>query len=103
MVKETTVLQQRLIVRMSEDADLRVREDQAAHQIVLQIAFDRAPKRLFRQTAPGFAPRVVRVEAAPEIFLRDQRLQHRVPDIFSKDTGQAVKFLELLEFRETSG
>ena len=42
-------------MRMSEDADLRVREDQAAHQIVLQIALDRATERLFRQTAPGFA------------------------------------------------
>ena len=43
VVKETTVLQERLIMRMSEDADLRVRKDQAAHQIVLQIALDRAP------------------------------------------------------------
>ena len=45
---------------------------------------------------------IVCVEATPEIFLCHERLQHCVPDIFGKDTNQAVKFLELLRLRKTS-
>ena len=88
---------------MSGDADLCVREDQAADEIVAQVTLDRAAKRLFRQAPPGFAKHFVPVEAASKIFLSNERLEHRVPDILGKHTGQTVKFLELLEFRETSG
>src|SRR6266480_1722577 len=87
---------------MSEEADLRIRENQTSEQIVLQIAFHRATKRFFHQTAPDLAVRIVHVEATPEIFFRHERLQHCVPDIFGKDPGQTVKFLELLRLRKTS-
>ena len=40
---------------MSEEANLRVRENQTAKQIVLQIAFHYATEWFFNQTAPGLA------------------------------------------------
>ena len=55
VIKETPILQQRRIVRMREDADLGVGENETTDQIVLQITFDRATQRLLRETAPGFA------------------------------------------------
>ena len=48
VIKKTAVLNERGIVRMRKDADLRVGQHKAAHQIVLQITFDRAPERFFR-------------------------------------------------------
>src|SRR4026208_1218889 len=102
MVEETAVLQQPLIVGMSEEANLRVRENQTAKEIVLPIVFHYATEWFFNQTAPGLAVYIVCVEATPEIFFRHERLQHCVPDIFGKDTNQGVKFLELLRPRTTS-
>src|SRR5262249_7274898 len=79
MVDETTILQQRWIVRMGQDADLCIGENKTAHQIVLQIPLDRGAKRFLHQTAPGLARHVVGIEATPKFIFGYQRLQHRVP------------------------
>ena len=62
MVKETPVLQERTVVRMREDADLRICKHEAAHQIVSQITLDCVPERLLYQSAPGFAGDFVNLE-----------------------------------------
>ena len=54
VIKKTAVLHERWIVRVGEDADLRIRQDQAAHQIVLQVTLDRVPEWFLCQTAPCF-------------------------------------------------
>ena len=59
---------------MREDADLPVRQNQPTDQIMLQIAFDCAPERLFHQAAPGFTSGIALIEAATKVFLRFQRL-----------------------------
>ena len=59
---------------MSEEANLRVRENQTSEQIVVQIAFHRTTERFLHQTAPDFAVFVVCIEATPEIFLCHERL-----------------------------
>ena len=43
-------------MRMSEDTDLGVRENQPAHQIVLEVAFNSAPERFLDQAAPSLTP-----------------------------------------------
>src|SRR4029079_13956193 len=99
MVEETAVLQQRLIVGMSKEANLRVRENQTAKGIVLQIAFPYATEWFFNQTAPGLAVCIVCVEATPEIFFRHKRLQHCVPELFGNDKKHTVTLLDALRLR----
>jgi hypothetical protein len=56
-------------VRVREDADLPVRQNQPTDQIMLQIAFDCAPERLLHQAAPGLTSEIVPIEAATKVFL----------------------------------
>src|SRR6188474_676809 len=84
---------------MREDADLPVRQNQPADQVMLQIAFDRAPERLLHQAAPGFTSRIALIEATTEFFLRLQRLQHRVPNLLGENTSQGIKALQSVELR----
>ena len=70
---------------MRKDADLGVRENETADQIVLQITFERATERFFRETAPGLAASVIAIETGTKLFFRHQRLQHRVPYVFRED------------------
>src|SRR3982750_4562958 len=53
VVKKAAVLQQRRIVRMSEDPDFGIGKDKSADQIILQIPLDGRPERLFGQASPG--------------------------------------------------
>src|SRR2546423_380667 len=87
---------------MSEEANLRVRENQTSEQIVVQIAFHRTTERFLHQTAPDFAVFVVCTEPTRETYVRRERLSRCPPDICGKDRTQAVKFLELLRLRKTS-
>ena len=96
MVEKTAVLHQRRIMRMCQDADLPVGKHEAADQIVLQITFDRETERFLGQTAPRFAGNIAKIEPAPEVFFRNQRFQHCVPDMFGKNVRQIVKFFHLL-------
>src|SRR5215471_16778674 len=103
MVDEATILQQRPIVWMSQDADLCICENKTAHQIVLQISLDRDPERFLHQTTPGFARNVVGIKAPPEFLLCNQWLEHRVPYLPGKNARKIVKRLHLLELRFAPG
>src|ERR1044072_5214849 len=50
MIKEATILQERGIVWMCEDPNLCVRENQAAHQVILQITLNSEAERFLHQT-----------------------------------------------------
>ena len=63
MIKETAILDERRIVRVSEDPDFGVGQDKPADQIVLQITFERATERFFGQTSPRFARDLVLIES----------------------------------------
>src|SRR6266480_1427429 len=80
---------------MCEDADLRIGEDEPADQIVLQIAFDRAAKRLFGQTAPGFARNRIYIKPTTEFVSRHEWFQHCVPDVLGKNARQMIKLFHL--------
>src|SRR5437867_4775593 len=103
MVKKTTVLDERWIMRMRKETDLRVGQDKPAYQIILQITLDRSSKRFLRQTAPRFAGNIINIKPAAKLFFRDQGFQHAVPGMLGKDARQIVKFLHLLVLHVASG
>ena len=90
-------------MRVRENADLGICENQAANQVVLQITLDRVTEGLHRQTPPGFARNRIGFEPAPEIFFGHERLQHRIPDMAGKDLRQSVKLFHLLVFGVIAG
>ena len=90
MIKKTAVLQERRIIRLRQHANLGIREDETAHQIVLQITFNRVPERFLDQTAPRFPGDFIN-KPARHFFFRNQRLQHRIPDLLGKLPRQRVK------------
>ncbi len=81
---------------MGQNADLSVGKHKAAHQIVLQIPFNRQTERLLCQTAPRFAGNIAKIEPTPEVLFRNERFQHCVPGMFGKNVRQIVKFSHLL-------
>src|SRR6266550_6971947 len=103
MVKETPVLQERTIVRMREDADLRICKHEAAHQIVSQITLDYIPERFLYQSAPGFAGNFVNLETARHFFPGNQRLEHRVPNALGEHARQCVEAFQLVVLSGVSG
>src|SRR3954447_9253043 len=103
MIEKTPILRERRVVRMSENTDLRVRQNKAANQIVLQISFDCESKRFFCQAPPCFTRDVVAIESAFEFCFCDQRLQHCIPGLLGKDPRQMIKFSHLLKLGGTSG
>ena len=76
VIEKTPVLHERRIVRMGEHADLRVGQDQAADEIVLQMSFDRDTERFLGEASPRFARHFIGLESALEFFPGDERLQH---------------------------
>ena len=62
MIKKTTVLNERRIVRMREDPHFGISQDKPADQIILKIAFERSTERFFRQASPCFARNVIHLE-----------------------------------------
>ena len=61
-------------MRMSEDSDLPVRQNQPAKQVIVQVPFDRASERLLHQAAPCLTFGIAPIEATTEIFLCLERL-----------------------------
>ena len=88
---------------MRHDADLRVGEHKAAHQLILQISFDRDSERFFRQTAPGLARHIIDIKPTTELLFRNKRFQHRVPGMFGEHTREIVKLFHLLVLRVIPG
>src|SRR5262245_64994717 len=94
MIKETAVLQERTIVWMREDADLRIGEHKAAYQIVPQVTLNGIPERFLYQSVPGFAGDLVNLEATRHFFPGDQRLEHRIPDAVGETARQCIEALQ---------
>src|ERR1700724_2332287 len=94
MIKETPVLQQGTIMRISEDADLRIGKHEAAHQIVSQPMLDRIPERLLSHGTPGFAG---------HFLPGNQWLEHRIPEALGEHTRQRVESFQLLVLSGVSG
>src|SRR5204863_4255552 len=66
VVKKTAVLHERRIMGVSENADLRIGENEATHEIIFQTALDTASERFFHQAPPGLTRKLVCLKPAPE-------------------------------------
>jgi hypothetical protein len=73
MIEEATILQEGLIVRMGQETDLGIGENDPAQQIVLKAPFDGAPQRLLDQTAPRLAMQWIQREAAAQFVFGRKR------------------------------
>src|SRR5437868_1529388 len=88
---------------MSEDADLRVGEHQAAHEIVSQVTLNPAAERFCSQTSPSLAREIIECEAPRHLLFRNERLEHAVPRLFGEYAGEIVKLLQLLVLAFAAG
>src|SRR5215210_165074 len=88
---------------MGEHSDLRVRENDSAHEIVLEIALDRRAERFLGQAAPGLARERIAFEAATKIAPRLERPQHGVPGMFREDARELIELRQLLLFLVAAG
>src|SRR5947208_6992328 len=91
MIKKTTVLDERRIMRMRKEPDLRVGHGKPAHQIILQITLDRKSEGFFRQTAPRFPGNIIDIKPAAKLFFRNQGFQHAVPAMLGENARQVIK------------
>src|SRR5581483_10958592 len=103
MIKEATVLQERGIVRMCEDADLCVCKNKSANKVTLQISLNANPEWFLHQTAPCFAGNIVALKSATKISFCNQRLEHGVPNLLGEHMRKIVKCLHPLELRFVPG
>src|SRR6185312_274954 len=103
MIEETPVLEERTIVRLREDADLRIGEHKPAHQIVSQVTLDGISEGFLCQSAPGFAGDFVNLETTRHFFPGDQGLEHRVPDALREYPWQGIKAFQLVVLSGVSG
>src|SRR6266704_5233405 len=103
VIKKTTVLQQRFVMWMSENADFGVSEHQSAHQIILQVAFDGKAQRFFDERAPGLTREVVFRELPCQSVFAWEWLEHGIPNLISEDPREAVEFLHSRKFGVTAG
>ena len=76
-----------------EHAYFRVGKDKAAYQVISQITLDRVAKRFLNEGVPRLAGSFVNFEPTRHFLFGNQRLEHRIPDAFSKYPRQPVKAL----------
>ena len=97
MVKETPVLQERTVVRISVKtptfASVNTRPRTRSSR---KITLDCIPERFLYQSAPGFAGDFVNLESARHFFPGNQRLEHRVPDVLRAYLWQCVEAFQLV-------
>src|SRR5215472_11913989 len=87
---------------MSEDSDLRIRQNQPANQVVLQITLERSTERFFGEVSPRFLRNLI-IELFLHLIFGNERLQHRIPSVLGEDAREMVKPLHLVELALAPG